>query len=211
MARIRCRQCSHEQAPAFFCTQCGAVMSLPSNTDYLDVMGLPPVPALDVEALREKWLELSRRLHPDRFPDAAPEDLRASVQGSALLNSAWNTLRDPESRGRWWLARGGEGLGKDNNQVPPAIAALVFEVQETLDGFAPGDDAARAEISRIQEDLEARRTAGLEELEADFASWPEATDGPENAKRLSALKARLSELSYLATLLRDVGRALDGN
>lgn len=210
MARIRCRRCSHEQTPAFFCTSCDAVQSLPSNADYLEVLGLPPRPAVDVEALRETWRNLSRRLHPDRFPDADPDDLRASVQGSALLNTAWKTLRDPEARGRWWLERAGEGLGKDNNQVPAAIAARVFEVQEILAEFR-ADDAAREQVRTMRAELMTQREDGLRALDEAFADWPLEPDSAGSHERLTALKARLSELSYLATLIRDVDRTLGDN
>ena len=48
------------------------------------------------------------------------------------MNRAYRTLRDVVQRGQYWLELQGEQLGRDNNRVPPALAALVFEVQEKL-------------------------------------------------------------------------------
>lgn len=209
MARIRCWHCSNTQTPAFFCTSCGTVQNLPGNADYLDVLGLPSHPAIDTEALQETYYSLSRRLHPDRFATGSPEELQASVSSTAFLNSAWKTLRDPEARGRWWLARQAEALGRDNNSVPPAIAALVFGVQEELDEAKSSDAAAVSRIEKIRASLEARRGVDLAALEAQLADWPADAPAATEKSQLADLKSRLAELSYLATLRRDVTRALE--
>src|SRR6185369_3412167 len=79
-----------------------------------------------------RYYGLSRQLHPDRFQTASPEELAASVKATAALNAAYQTLRDVESRGRYWLGCLGGDLSGDNRRVPPEIAELVFEVQEKL-------------------------------------------------------------------------------
>ena len=206
MGRIRCWRCSSEQAPAFFCTECDAVQMLPANTDYLEVLGLPDHPGIDVAALKELWFDLTKRLHPDRFPNATPEEQRASVASTALLNSAWQTLRDPEKRGRWWLERSAEPLGKNNNQVPPALAALVFEVQEELLEVAEGPTEVRRRLEQRLEDLESRRESDRVTIEDLLQKWP--AEKSSQAGQLQSLKNTLSELSYLATLTRDIRRAL---
>lgn len=206
MGRIRCWRCSEEQSPSFFCTSCDAVQLLPSNTDYLEVLGLPDHPGIDVGALKEIWYELTKRLHPDRFPEATSQELRASVASSAFLNSAWRTLRDPETRGRWWLERQAEPLGKNNNQVPPALAALVFEVQEELLGVSEGSDEVRHNLQQKLEHLESRRESGRNRIEELLSEWP--ADPAGQSVQLTDLKNTISELSYLATLVRDIRRAL---
>ena len=46
---------------------------------------------------------------------------------TALVNRAYRTLKDPVARGLYWLEIHGESLGRDNERVPPALAARVFE------------------------------------------------------------------------------------
>ena len=179
---------------------------LPGNTDYLEVLGLPDHPGIDVPGLKEIWYDLAKRLHPDRFPEATPEEQRASIASTALLNSAWRTLRDPETRGRWWLDRQSEPLGKNNNQVPPAIAALVFEVQEELLEVSEGDDEGRKPLEERLAHLESRRDSGRAKIEELLMEWPTETSG--QAGELETLKHTLSELSYLETLVRDIRRTL---
>lgn len=210
----RCPRCGHEHAARPLCPCCGAIRSLPSDTDYFTVLGLPRHPVLDEAALSTTYYALSRGLHPDLHETGTPEEQRASLTNTALLNRAYRTLRDPVSRGRYWLGLHGEALGKDNNRVPPKLAALVFEVQEKLADARAARQANGAETpAGLTSELEAVRGAldvqvrGLRsELEANFSRWEEGTESPA---LLRELKRVLSELAYLGTLTRDVEKEVN--
>ena len=158
------------------CSACGAVQSPPPGTDHFAVLGLPAHPAVDEKTLSDRYYELSRRVHPDRFQAADPRELEQAVSATAALNSAFRSLRDVESRGRYWLERDGGSLARDNAAVPPALAATVFEVQEKLDELrrSSGDarDGVRGEVDRTREDLARRREDRRVALEAMLRAWP---------------------------------------
>lgn len=219
MASIRCRGCSEVQPPAFFCRSCGALQPLPQDVDYFTVLGLPSHPDVDAAALEARYYELSRKLHPDRFQTGSPEVQQASVRATAILNAAYRTLRDVESRGRYWLQRSGDDLGRDNNQVPPQLAAYVFEVQEKMSdlraGANGGAEGLRDELSEVQRDLAARRARDRTALDELLRGWPAGRDASgtaddSGATVLRELKGLLSELSYLRTLDRDLQTTLEG-
>jgi len=186
------------------------VQLLPTNTNYAALLGFAGGPGVDEGELRRGYYDLSRRLHPDRFQTGTPEEQRASVQATALLNTAYTTLKDVESRGRWWLERIGDSLSRDNRQVPPGLAALVFDVQETIAQRAGCPDAERGaldtELRRSRDELAERRSKERKKVEALLTGWPR--EGDTNAAR-AELKRALSELSYLRTLARDVQSALE--
>ena len=221
MRAIRCRSCGEVQPPAFFCRSCDAIQALPQDTDYFAVLGLPSHPGVDVGELDRRYYELSRKLHPDRYQTRTPEEQRASVQATALLNAAHRTLRDVEARGRYWLARAGDGLGRDNQSVPPRLAAYVFDVQEKLGELrtaANGSAASlRSELVETQRELAERldrqRTAADELLRGwprqDGEGSPDAAPDERGPAALRELKGILSELSYLRTLDRDLQNALE--
>lgn len=215
MTRIRCRSCGEAQPPAFFCRRCDAVQLLPQHTDYFTVLGLPPHPAVDTKDLDERYYALSRRLHPDRFSTRSPDELRASVQATALLNAAYRTLRDVESRGRYWLSRAGDDLASDNSRVPPELATYVFEVQDKMAELTAGANGAaaglRSELAEMQRELAERRARDQATLDGLLRAWP-ADAGEDDERRTAArreLKTLLSELSYLRTLDRDLRKALE--
>lgn len=202
---MRCWRCGSIHRPAFFCEDCEAVQSLPSDSDFSSLLGFEGRPAIDDGKLQKAYYDLSRRLHPDRFAAGRPEEIRASVQATALLNEAFRTLGDIEARGRWWLARQGESLGGENNRVPPELAALVFEVQEKI-ADASREASARDELREIHESLGQRVDSGRSQVVNILEQWP--TSGSD-AEARGRLKLLLSELSYLRTLVRDVQKALE--
>ncbi len=202
---LRCWRCGSIHRPAFFCEDCEAVQSLPSDSDFSSLLGFEGHPAIETGKLQERYYDLSRRLHPDRFAAGSPEELRASVQATALLNEAFRTLGDIETRGRWWLTRCGEDLGSENNRVPPELAALVFEVQEKV-ADSSRDPGLRAELEEIRESLTQRVGDGRSRVVSLLEQWP--TTGSD-AEARGRLKLLLSELSYLRTLVRDVQKALE--
>jgi molecular chaperone HscB len=208
-ASVRCWRCAAEQPPHPLCTSCHAVLPLPADADPYQVFDMPRRLALDPEEISRRYYELSRLLHPDQHTSGSAEARQASMQNTAALTRAYRILRDPVARGLDWLELHGEKLG-DDNKVPPQLAALVFEVQETLEDLRSAEGAAKEKLAAQVRDelakLEQQRGALLEQLQGNFARWD--ADGAEATPLLRELKDILSRRAYLATLIRDVEQGL---
>jgi molecular chaperone HscB len=205
-ARVRCWRCADEHWPTLFCPACGVLQSLSPQLDYFSLLGLPRSPVVDESALTQRYYDLSRRLHPDLYQTGTAEEKAASMKNTALLNRAYRTLRDLVQRSQYWLELQGEQLGKDNNRVPPALAALVFEVQEKLAEIHELRAENRkpeqhSELAQIRLELN-NKMAGLRTaLMNNLTRWDGETG---SAELLRELKNLLSEIAYLRTLQRDV-------
>jgi len=173
--------------------------------DLFAVLGIPRRLAVDVGDLERRYLDAARVVHPDRHAGADPRTRELSVTTAAAVNRAWRTLRDPVARGRYWLEFHGESLGRDNATVPPGLAELVFETQETLEEFRAGTRDREA-IARVHAELDARVRSLTANLTAQYATWD--ARGADAPSVLAELKRRLSELAYLDTLRADVDEAL---
>ena len=209
-AQILCWRCKKPGPLAFFCPCCEAVQPLPATSNYSTLLGFAGRPAIDETELQKRYYELSRRLHPDRFQTSTREEQRASLQATALLNSAFKTLKDVESRGRWWLENTGESLGRNNNQVPAELAARVFEIQEKIADLADSSgtrcDELRGDLRRTQTDLANRVNEEEATVDGILRDWPRDHDAGDAR---AELKRVLSKLSYLRTLARDVRGAIE--
>ena len=210
--QVSCWQCGSEHGPDLFCPACGAIQPLPEQADHFQVLGLPRHLVIDLEALQRRYYELHRRLHPDLHQTGPQAARQASLRNTAAVNLAYRTLRDPIDRGEYWLALLGEGLGTNNNRVPPDLAALVFEVQEKLEELRDarhGDDAAalKDEVNEIRGELAERQAALLQQLQDNYARWDAETADVGGLTR--ELKELLSALAYLGTLMRDVDKELE--
>lgn len=209
---VSCWQCGADRAANLFCPSCAAIQPIPEGADYFQVLGVPRRLVQDAEVLQRRFYELHRQWHPDRYQTGPQAARSASLRNTAAVNRAYSTLRDPVERGAYWLTLQGETLGANNNRVPPELAALVFEVQEKLEelrasrGTNGGTDP-RGDIVAAHQDLLERQTALLLQLDENFARWDTGAAAPAVLNR--ELKAILSALAYLRTLIRDVEKELE--
>ncbi|HLI64588.1 MAG TPA: hypothetical protein VKV05_14430 [Terriglobales bacterium] len=207
MDKAQCPACARLQEPRLICSFCGAPLA--AELDCFAALGLPQRLTLDPAQLEHLYHDLGRRLHPDRFANQPAAVQAASLKSTALLTRAFRTLREPVSRGLYWLELRGEKLSADNKQVPPTLVELIFELQEALAELrtaAPAErDGLVAAMRQRRQELTEALAGALRELTANFARWDEGGD-PVHLTR--ELKEILSHIAYLRSVLRDVDREL---
>lgn len=209
---ISCWRCGADRSSNLFCPSCAAIQPIPEDADYFQVLGVPRHLAQDSQLLQRRFYELHRQWHPDRYQTGPQEARSASLRNTAAVNRAYSTLRDPVERGEYWLTLQNETLGANNNRVPPELAELVFEVQERLEDLRATRDAngaadLRREVTGVHAELLERKSVLLAQLDETFARWDAGAAEPAALKR--ELKATLSALAYLGTLIRDVEKELE--
>ena len=204
-----CLNCGKPAAGQLTCGGCGVVHPAEHAPDYFALFGLPRALTVDVDDLERRYYTLSRESHPDLFHDRSPAEQAASLRTTALLTRAYRVLKDPVRRGLYWLSLHGESLGRDNERVPPALAALVFEVQEKLEELRAarrngGVAAEESELRDIRSDLRAQLNGFVDRLAQTYGR-----NGGDDAVTLAEIKRILSELHYVRTLVRDVDKELE--
>jgi DnaJ-class molecular chaperone len=111
---------------------------------------LEPAPALDADALKERFARATAESHPDKFAQS-PEAQRLQAESQyAALNQAYQTLIDPRARllALYELTRGEKP--RDIQRIPPGTMDLFKEVGEMcreLDGFL---ERKRATTGRLE-------------------------------------------------------------
>jgi molecular chaperone HscB len=211
---IECLSCGRRQEPRLICADCGTPLS--ASLDSFAALELPRKLSIDLSALERIYHDLSRKIHPDRFASGDARIRDASLRATALLTRSYRTLRDPTQRGLYWLELNGEKLSENNKRVPADLAELVFEVQEQLASTqdASADSSLIADVEKRRAELQATMDETVAELERNFIRWdrvsPEISD--QDRKMLTTeLKAILSKIAYMRTLIRDVDRALENS
>ena len=179
---------------------------------------LPRKLSIDLAALERIYHDLSRKIHPDRFASRDARIRDASLRATALLTRSYRTLRDPTARGLYWLELMGEKLGENNKRVPVELAELVFEVQEQLasmhDGSGDSSLIAVSDVEKRRVELQATMDETVAELERNFIRWDRVSPeipGTDRKMLTTELKAILSKIAYIRTLIRDVDRALENS
>ncbi len=70
-----CTSCHERLQGPLVCSNCGKLQSA-EDTDYFALFGLPRKLWIDMGGLEQKFLQLSWKLHPDKFVNAAEEEKR---------------------------------------------------------------------------------------------------------------------------------------
>ncbi len=194
-------------------------MNAPSTVrekgDHFLLFGLPRKLWIEMSALEKKFLQLSWKLHPDKFVNASAEEQELSLKRSSELNDAYRVLRDPVARVEYLLEL--EGMrkeGEHKQQAPPELLEEVFELNESLDELreakASGDDLAS--LTTRLESAEKSFQLKLGEVDARLQEtarqWDAAIDGDASDKDRKGIMARLNELlnrrSYIRNLVTNV-------
>ena len=157
-----------------------APAALPNLQDNdFKLFGLPVRYALDRAELDERWKQLQRQVHPDRFAAQGAAAQRVAMQWSVRINEAYQRLKDPLKRAAYWCELQGVPVNAENNTAMPASFLMrQMEWREALDG-ADGADAldtllAEARDARQQAlatltqliDEEANPTAAVQQVRA---------------------------------------------
>lgn len=83
-------------------------------------MGLPRRFQLDLKALDERWKDLQRQTHPDRFAAEGAAAQRVAMQWSVRVNEAHQRLRDPVRRAAYLCELLGAPIQAESNTAMPA-------------------------------------------------------------------------------------------
>ena len=97
-------------------------------TDYFALLSEPRRPWLDMDGLKQKFLNLSATVHPDKIHSANESEKQAASKKFAELNAAWNCLAHPKSRLLHLLELERGAKPGDVQQIPPVLADLFAQV-----------------------------------------------------------------------------------
>jgi len=138
--------------------------------NYFELFGLPATFELDPVELGSRYRSLQRQFHPDRFASAPESDRRRSMQMTAQINAAYQTLRDEVARGRYLLGLRGVSTDEETDtRMDPAFLMEQMELREALDeARTAADSSARYENLRGNvDDMLSGRSALLRECFSD--------------------------------------------
>ena len=227
MARSMCWHCQSEITGEYFCEQCVKVQPLSKELDYFTCLGVPRLLNIDLAALEAKFYALSRSFHPDFYHNKTDSEQAISLDNSALLNTAYRTLKDPIQRAEY-LLKLEAGSAKDIRTSPPAdLFEEILALQEDLEEYrqtSPDQDPAtlaplKAKLASDRDQLEQRQRGMEAKLAELFNAWDRlqtrADSAPvddqlrkEREAILKDLRELLSNRTYLRNIITDLVAAM---
>lgn len=124
-------------------------MNLQSN-DF-ELFGVDRQFAQDRAALDDRWKELQREAHPDKFSAQGEAAQRVAMQWSVRINEAYQRLKDPLKRAAYLCELAGAPINAHSNTaMPSAFLMQQMEWREELD-----DARDETTLSALRENVDA--------------------------------------------------------
>lgn len=184
-------------------------------TDFFTLLNQPRQPWLDPSALKEKFYQLTRVMHPD---------VRAKETSAKFedINEAYRVLSDPKLRIQHLLTLEGSGLSSAADQALPAdlqelflqIGTLSQKMQRVLAQIGSGAGALtlsllqtdlmqlRSQTAHLLEQVSRSHEACLMKLQDLNGAWNE--DRSAAVARLRELHDRIAYLSRWIAQLKEM-------
>lgn len=178
--------------------------TLPSlDFDYFQFLGIERRLSLDTGDLQERFYQLSRRLHPDRFVRRPRAEREYSEDATAILNDAFRTLRNPLDRAEYVLKQENFDISEQRD-VPPELLEEVFELNMALEELRSGDESARPQLEQARQQFAKAQAEIDSQLEEQFRVY----DANPAREILQNIRGILNRRRYIQNLIRDVENEL---
>lgn len=164
-------------------------------SDDFELFGLPERFVQDLARIDERWKELQREAHPDRFAAQGAAAQRIAMQWSVRINEAYRRLKDPLRRAAYLCELRGSPLEAESNTAMPAEFLMEqMAWREELDEARSAED-----LDKLEAELRRARTDTLKEIE-------QLLDVDGDAK---AAAAKVRALMFVERFGRDVELRFD--
>jgi len=140
------------------------LMQVDFSSNYFELFGFATDFDIDTRLLSQRWQDLQRSLHPDRFVTASDAERRYSMQAASLINEAHTVLSAPLARAGYLLKLHDIDLDVETDtRMDAEFLMTQMELREAITGVRTASDPFDA-IDQISKTLHAM----TERIETDF-------------------------------------------
>ena len=103
------------------------------TSNYFEIFGLPVGYKIDLRLLADRYHQMQRKFHPDRYSTKPAQEQRLAVQYAAVIKQAYSELTSPLLRAQYLLSLSGiEGEGETSITRDPIFLMQQIELREAL-------------------------------------------------------------------------------
>ncbi|MES2702793.1 MAG: iron-sulfur cluster co-chaperone HscB C-terminal domain-containing protein [Bacteroidota bacterium] len=169
--------------------------------NYFELYGLPVSFHPDPAAVKNKYYELSRKHHPDRFAQAGGNELADALRMAAANNDAYKTLRSADATMAYILKLHGLLEDEEKYSLPPAFLMEMMDLNEAVSDYEmePANEQAR----------QLALGATKEQLQAWAANATALTTSYNNSAPDNALLIQVKDMYFRKKYLLRIQERID--
>ena len=172
------------------------------TSNFFELFGLPVSFDVDLNQVQHHYMELQKRVHPDKFANASDQEKRLSMQQTSWINEAQATLKDPVLRATYLLKLKGVDINLDNETTMDAgFLMQQLEMRERLENISSEPDPLDA-----LDALAKQTRINMDEVTQGFADSYEADqldEAREWVRKLQFMQKAIKEINTLTAKIED--------
>mgnify|MGYP000081779127 CR=1 FL=1 len=167
--------------------------TLDIRQNHFSLFALPIQFSVDQQTLSQRYRELQKEIHPDRFAGKGEREQRLAAQFAAYVNEAYQGLKSPLTRAEYLLKLADVAVDSQNETTNDVEFLMEqMELREALTGLrAHPNPESELDIMSLQVDQTLK--ALLEKFEHNYG-----------AKNFEVCKACLSKLHFVSKLRQEI-------
>jgi molecular chaperone HscB len=162
------------------------------SKNYFELFGMPIGYVIDKQELMERYRELQRIVHPDRYVNASDHEQRLALEGAAYINQAFESLRDPLLRAQYLLRLHGVDFNPTTETTyDTGFLMEQLQLREELAEIPQQQDALTAAADFMQR-VNTMFNSLISSLAVDFEM--------PDAKQLEVVREKVRKMQFLKKL-----------
>jgi molecular chaperone HscB len=160
--------------------------------NYFEFYGIPESFVVDEKLVRDKFLSLSKKLHPDFFVNESSEKQQEMLEQSTLNTKAYETLSDFDKRMKYILEEKQLVHEGERYELSPDFLMEMMDMNEGLVELQANPDEST--LTHYKEEIQSLLQQLLTEVKEEIANY----DGtPEKEPMLAKIKDYYYRKKYL--------------
>ena len=166
--------------------------------NYFELFEIPPQFEVDTKKLKPKFLELSRKFHPDFNTNEDETGLQRVMEISSAVNKGWQLFQDPMATLKYVLEMTGSISEQENTKLSEDFLMEMMELNEQI------TDSEQNQLLDIKEKIYQYEQALYSGVKKLLISSPSATSETD----LEKIKEYFYQRKYLDRIQERIGLSL---
>ncbi len=166
--------------------------------NYFELFEIPPQFEVDTKKLKPKFLELSRKFHPDFHTNEDEAGLQRVMEISSAVNKGWQLFQDPMATLKYVLEMTGSISEQENTKLSGDFLMEMMELNEQI------TDSEQNQLLDIKEKIYQYEQALYSGVKKLLISSPSATSETD----LEKIKEYFYQRKYLDRIQERIGLSL---
>lgn len=172
------------------------------SATYFEIFDVPVAFSYDEDAVRQRYRELQKALHPDNYVSSSAQEKRISMQHTARINEAYNVLKNPVDRALYMLSLRGVDINFETETTMDATFLMEqLEMREALEAVHQNDDPL-AHLDDLGADV-ANRMSDLMVGFSDLYQADEFEQARELIRKMQFMQKARQEISESVARIED--------